>query len=104
VIDGLNGGRTIILGKAPSSRRVHRQGKGRPASSLDCSYRRSCRSGNVELRVGTNEFTVAGNKTLLRRREALILELSDATRPRRRAASWVQAGLTSMTKMRVQYA
>jgi DNA-binding response OmpR family regulator len=30
--------------------------------------------GNVELRVGTNEVTVADNKALLRRREALILE------------------------------
>src|SRR5258707_7493972 len=30
--------------------------------------------GNVELRVGTNEVTVAGHKVLLRRREALILE------------------------------
>jgi DNA-binding response OmpR family regulator len=30
--------------------------------------------GNVELRVGTNEVTVAGQKAFLRRREALILE------------------------------
>ena len=30
--------------------------------------------GNVELNVGTNEVTVADNKVLLRRREALILE------------------------------
>jgi two-component system, OmpR family, response regulator len=30
--------------------------------------------GNVELHVGTNELTVADNKVLLRRREALILE------------------------------
>jgi DNA-binding response OmpR family regulator len=30
--------------------------------------------GNVELKVGTNEVIVANNKTLLRRREALILE------------------------------
>ncbi len=30
--------------------------------------------GNVELHVGSNEVTVANNKVLLRRREALILE------------------------------
>jgi two-component system OmpR family response regulator len=73
VIDGLNGGADDYLGKPfePQEfiarvRAVLRRPRllAPPVLSL----------GNVELHVGTNEATVANNKVLLRRREALILE------------------------------
>jgi DNA-binding response OmpR family regulator len=73
VIDGLNGGADDYLGKPfePQEfiarvRAVLRRPRllAPPVLSL----------GNVELHVGTNEATVANNRVLLRRREALILE------------------------------
>jgi two-component system, OmpR family, response regulator len=73
VIEGLNGGADDYLGKPfePQEfiarvRAVLRRPRllAPPVLSL----------GNVELHVGTNEATVANNKVLLRRREALILE------------------------------
>jgi two-component system, OmpR family, response regulator len=73
VIDGLNGGADDYLGKPfePQEfiarvRAVLRRPRllAPPVLSL----------GNVELHVGTNEATIANNKVLLRRREALILE------------------------------
>ena len=73
VIDGLNGGADDYLGKPfePQEfiarvRAVLRRPRllAPPVLSL----------GNVELHVGTNEATVASNRVLLRRREALILE------------------------------
>src|SRR6202023_3163702 len=73
VIDGLNGGADDYLGKPfePQEfiarvRAVLRRPRLLVPSVLSF--------GNVELRVGTNEVTVADNKALLRRREALILE------------------------------
>jgi two-component system OmpR family response regulator len=73
VIDGLNGGADDYLGKPfepqefiARARAVLRRPRllAPPVLSL----------GNVELHVGTNEATVANNRVLLRRREALILE------------------------------
>src|SRR3981189_806608 len=73
IIEGLNGGADDYLGKPfePQEfiarvRAVLRRPRLLVPSILSF--------GNVELPVGTNEFTVAGNKTPLRRREALILE------------------------------
>ena len=73
VIDGLNSGADDYLGKPfePQEfiarvRAVLRRPR-LPVPSI-LSF------GNVELHVGTNEVTVADNKVLLRRREALILE------------------------------
>ncbi|HLG82589.1 MAG TPA: response regulator transcription factor [Bradyrhizobium sp.] len=73
VIDGLNGGADDYLGKPfePQEliariRAVLRRPRRLLPSVLSC--------GNVELRLGSNEAVVAGNKILLRRREALILE------------------------------
>src|ERR1700724_3444643 len=73
VIDGLNSGADDYLGKPfePQEfiarvRAVLRRPRLLVPSVLSL--------GNVELRVGTNEVTVADNKVLLRRREALILE------------------------------
>jgi two-component system, OmpR family, response regulator len=73
VIDGLNGGADDYLGKPfePQEfiarvRAVLRRPRLLVPSILSF--------GNVELRVGTNEVTVADSKALLRRREALILE------------------------------
>ena len=73
VIDGLNSGADDYLGKPfePQEfiarvRAVLRRPRLHVPSILSL--------GNVELHVGTNEVTVADNKVLLRRREALILE------------------------------
>jgi two-component system OmpR family response regulator len=73
VIDGLNSGADDYLGKPfePQEfiarvRAVLRRPRLLVPSILSF--------GNVELRVGTNEATVADKKILLRRREALILE------------------------------
>jgi two-component system, OmpR family, response regulator len=73
VIDGLNSGADDYLGKPfePQEfiarvRAVLRRPR-LPVPSI-LSF------GNVELHVGSNELTVADNKVLLRRREALILE------------------------------
>src|ERR1700730_19188410 len=73
VIDGLNSGADDYLGKPfePQEfiarvRAVLRRPRLIAPSVLAF--------GNVELHVGTNEVTVADNKVLLRRREALILE------------------------------
>jgi two-component system, OmpR family, response regulator len=73
VIDGLNSGADDYLGKPfePQEfiarvRAVLRRPRLLVPSMLSF--------GNVELRVGTNEATVADKKVLLRRREALILE------------------------------
>jgi len=73
VIDGLNSGADDYLGKPfePQEfiarvRAVLRRPRLLVPSIMTF--------GNVELRVGTNEVTVAGHKVLLRRREALILE------------------------------
>ncbi len=73
VIDGLNGGADDYLGKpfepqefVARVRAVLRRPRRLLPSLLSL--------GNVELRLGTNEAVVAGNKVLLRRREALILE------------------------------
>ena len=73
VIDGLNGGADDYLGKpfepqefVARVRAVLRRPRRLLPSVLSL--------GNVELRLGTNEAVVAGNKVLLRRREALILE------------------------------
>ncbi len=73
VIDGLNSGADDYLGKPfePQEfiarvRAVLRRPRLLVPSILSF--------GNVELRVGSNEVTVADNKALLRRREALILE------------------------------
>jgi two-component system OmpR family response regulator len=74
VIDGLNSGADDYLGKPfePQEfiarvRAVLRRPRLLVPSRLSF--------GNVELNVGTNEVTVADNKVLLRRREALILEV-----------------------------
>ena len=73
VIDGLNSGADDYLGKPfePQEfiarvRAVLRRPRLHVPSILSF--------GNIELHVGTNEVTVADNKVLLRRREALILE------------------------------
>jgi DNA-binding response OmpR family regulator len=73
VIDGLNSGADDYLGKPfePQEfiarvRAVLRRPRLLVPSILSF--------GNVELHMGTNEVTVADNKVLLRRREALILE------------------------------
>jgi two-component system OmpR family response regulator len=73
VIDGLNGGADDYLGKpfepqelVARARAVLRRPRAQVSSVLSF--------GNVELKIGTNEATVACNKVLLRRREALILE------------------------------
>ncbi len=73
VVDGLNSGADDYLGKPfePQEfiarvRAVLRRPRLLAAPVLSF--------GNVELNVGTNEATVADNKVLLRRREALILE------------------------------
>ena len=73
VIDGLNGGADDYLGKpfepqefVARVRAVLRRPRRLLPSVLSL--------GNVELRLGSNEAAVAGNKVLLRRREALILE------------------------------
>jgi two-component system, OmpR family, response regulator len=73
VIDGLNSGADDYLGKPfePQEfiarvRAVLRRPRLLVPSILSL--------GNVELHVGSNEVTVANNKVLLRRREALILE------------------------------
>src|SRR5258708_20851291 len=72
VIDGLNSGADDYLGKPfePQEfiarvRAVLRRPRLLVPSIMTF--------GNVELRVGTNEATVAGHKVLLRPREALIL-------------------------------
>src|SRR5258706_6704965 len=73
VIDGLNSGADDYLGKPfePQEfiarvRAVLRRPRLLVPSTLSF--------GNVELHLGTNQVTVADNKVLLRRREALILE------------------------------
>jgi two-component system, OmpR family, response regulator len=73
VIDGLNGGADDYLGKPFEPQEFIARVRAvlrRPRRLLPAvlSY------GNVELRSGSNEAVVAGNKVLLRRREALILE------------------------------
>ncbi len=79
VIDGLNSGADDYLGKPfePQEfiarvRAVLRRPRLLVPSRLSF--------GNVELNVGTNEVTVADNRVLLRRREALILEAGSMTR------------------------
>jgi DNA-binding response OmpR family regulator len=69
VIDGLNSGADDYLGK-PFEPQEFIAVLRRPRLLVPSIMT----FGNVELRVGTNEVTVAGHKVLLRRREALILE------------------------------
>ncbi|MBA7477442.1 hypothetical protein ES707_12853 [subsurface metagenome] len=73
VIDGLNSGADDYLSKpfepqelVARIRAVLRRPRLPAPTALSV--------GNVELQVGTNEVTVAGQKAFLRRREALILE------------------------------
>ncbi|PDT72413.1 DNA-binding response regulator [Bradyrhizobium sp. C9] len=73
VIDGLNGGADDYLGKPFEPQEFIARARAvlrRPRVSVPSLLA----FGNVELKIGTNEATVAGHAVLLRRREALILE------------------------------
>src|SRR5258707_9695464 len=73
VIDGLNSGADDYLGKPFEPQELIARVRAvlrRPRLLVPSIMT----IGNVELRVGTNEVTVADHKVLLRRREALILE------------------------------
>jgi DNA-binding winged helix-turn-helix (wHTH) protein len=73
VIDGLNSGADDYLGKPFEPQEFIARVRAvlrRPRLIVPTILS----FGNVELHVGSNEVTVANNKVLLRRREALILE------------------------------
>src|SRR5260370_10914410 len=73
VIDGLNSGADDYLGKPFEPQEFIARVRAvlrRPLLLVPSIMT----FGNVELRAGTNEVTVAGHKVLLRPREALILE------------------------------
>lgn len=73
VIDGLDGGADDYLGKPFEPQEFIARVRAvlrRPRQLLPSVLS----FGNVELQVGSNEAVVAGNKIMLRRREALILE------------------------------